>query len=933
MYIPAQYLFQHGARKFFTWFDHMSWYPLGRPVGSTIYPGMQFTAVWIKTYLLKSWSINDICCYIPAWFGSIATFVTALIAYECALPENSNLTIWSVLLHMFQGGELDVENAAHPPARHQKLAFGISTPALECALFTMAIMAIVPAHLMRSVGGGYDNESIAMTAMTLTFYFWVRSLRNDSSWWFGGLAGLAYFYMVATWGGYIFVLNMVGLHAGILVLMGRFSNKVYLSYTLFYVVGTILAIQIPVVGWAPLKSLEQLGPCAVFLGYQGLQLCEVIRKKNNMTRVQAFQLRAKVAAAGLGCIFLLAVIALPQGYFGPLSSRVRGLFVQHTKTGNPLVDSVAEHQAASNKAYFQYLHHICLLAPVGYLLTLAHLSDASSFLLAWGSVSYFFSSKMVRLILLMSPIGSVLGGIAAGRIISWSIRQFWDSASSLSSDTAKVEVPQTVPPAKDDTNKVVKKGAARTKSKKAAAATTPSDKTTSDPLSGLTAAISTAMVSPEGIMVKRCGAGLIFVLAYIMGTAFKNYSWRLSEDLSHPSIIMRARTRSGQTIKLDDYREAYWWLRDNTPEDSRIVAWWDYGYQITAIANRTTIADGNTWNHEHIALLGKCLTTDLIEGHEIARQLGDYLLLWGGGGGDDLAKSPHLARIANSVYRDHCPEHDPTCRSFGFIDRQGTPSPMMQRSLLYQLHGHGLKEGIYVNRNLFTEVFKSKYGKVRIYKIENVDLESKKWVADPANRKCDAPGSWFCPGQYPPGLSTILSRKKDFAQLEDFNRNESDEEYQRKYFEALSNPEAAAQHALQNEAYKNSQKQKLMDSSKFKNKEFAVGADGTAERIDKPAYVKPDQATIDRVYTDWKDTDVTTAMWSLISQNRVDEFKDWLVKEPATAYTRSKDGRGPMWWAYEARNQEVVKFLRSIGVPETDKDATGKTPADLLQVG
>ena len=26
-------------------YDHMSWYPLGRPVGSTIYPGMQLTAV------------------------------------------------------------------------------------------------------------------------------------------------------------------------------------------------------------------------------------------------------------------------------------------------------------------------------------------------------------------------------------------------------------------------------------------------------------------------------------------------------------------------------------------------------------------------------------------------------------------------------------------------------------------------------------------------------------------------------------------------------------------------------------------------------------------------------------------------------------------------------------------------------------------------
>ena len=33
------------------------------------------------------------------------------------------------------------------------------------------------------------------------------------------------------------------------------------------------------------------------------------------------------------------------------------------------------------------------------------------------------------------------------------------------------------------------------------------------------------------------------------------------------------------------------------------------------------------------------------------------------GGGDDLAKSPHLARIANSVYRHMCP-NIPTCRSF-----------------------------------------------------------------------------------------------------------------------------------------------------------------------------------------------------------------------------------------------------------------------------
>ena len=50
------------------------------------------------------------------------------------------------------------------------------------------------------------------------------------------------------------------------------------------------------------------------------------------------------------------------------------------------------------------------------------------------------------------------------------------------------------------------------------------------------------------------------------------------------------------------------------------------------------------------------------------------------------------------------------------------------------------------------EVYTSKYGKVRIYKVRNISKKSKAWVADPKNRLCDAPGSWYCPGQYPPDL-------------------------------------------------------------------------------------------------------------------------------------------------------------------------------------
>merc|ERR1712232_1478643 len=107
--------------------------------------------------------------------------------------------------------------------------------------------------------------------------------------------------------------------------------------------------------------------------------------------------------------------------------------------------------------------------------------------------------------------------------------------------------------------------------------------------------------------------------------------------MSTPDIIIKQPMQDGTVVMIDDYREAYWWLRDNTSEDARVMAWWDYGYQINGVANRTTIADGNAWNHEHIATLGRCLTNPEKKAHNIIRHLADYVLVWAGNQGDDLA--------------------------------------------------------------------------------------------------------------------------------------------------------------------------------------------------------------------------------------------------------------------------------------------------------
>ena len=46
-----------------------------------------------------------------------------------------------------------------------------------------------------------------------------------------------------------------------------------------------------------------------------------------------------------------------------------------------------------------------------------------------------------------------------------------------------------------------------------------------------------------------------------------------SEAYSSPSIVLAARSGDGGKIIFDDFREAYYWLRHNTPEDAKVMSW------------------------------------------------------------------------------------------------------------------------------------------------------------------------------------------------------------------------------------------------------------------------------------------------------------------------------------------------------------------------
>lgn len=78
------------------------------------------------------------------------------------------------------------------------------------------------------------------------------------------MTALSYFYMVSAWGGYVFIINLIPLHVFVLLLMGRYSPRLFTSYTTFYILGLLFSMQIPFVGFQPIRTSEHMASAGVF---------------------------------------------------------------------------------------------------------------------------------------------------------------------------------------------------------------------------------------------------------------------------------------------------------------------------------------------------------------------------------------------------------------------------------------------------------------------------------------------------------------------------------------------------------------------------------------------------------------------------------------------------------------------------------------------
>ncbi|KAA3674375.1 dolichyl-diphosphooligosaccharide---protein glycosyltransferase [Paragonimus westermani] len=623
-YRATKQMVESNFGSFYNWFDSTAWYPLGRIVGGTVYPGLMITSGFIHfiSHLLNiPIHIREVCVFLAPFFSGMTAVATYFFTKE----------IWN----------------------------------RGAGLFAACFIAIAPGYISRSAAGSYDNEGIAIFALMFTYYLWIKSIKSGSVFWSTGCA-LAYFYMVSAWGGYVFIINLIPLHVFVLLLMNRYSPNIYVAYTTFFILGLLMSMQVPFVGFQPLRTSEHMASIGVFALLQAVAFFKYLQNHISSSKLRHLYTFGAVGFAGI--VFLVVVGLTYAGIVAPWSGRFYSLWdTNYAKIHIPIISSVSEHQPTSWCSFFFDMHVLITAFPAGVWLCFKNLNNERVFVVLYGIFASYFAGVMVRLILTLTPIVCVFAAISFSRMFEVFMDDKEIGSNSSNSSLPHIKASQTDKRLYDKPSKTVKQdGVEVTQATGQQNTQTPNQ--------------------TNGSNYRLLASIMVIFMLYLFAS---HCVWVSSYAYSSPSIVLASYGGDGSRHILDDFREAYFWLWQNTKSDARVMSWWDYGYQIAGMANRTTLVDNNTWNNSHIALVGKAMASNESEAYKTIQSLDvDYVLVIFGGyigySGDDINKFLWMVRIGGGEHPTEIQERDFLTKNGEYrVDKAA--SPTMLNCLMYKL--------------------------------------------------------------------------------------------------------------------------------------------------------------------------------------------------------------------------------------------------------
>lgn len=471
-------------------------------------------------------------------------------------------------------------------------------------LFSSLFFAVSVPIIIRGNLGWLKSEPLGLFFGLLGTYLFLSAIKSDNKKHalmklVGG--GIILAFGLASWGGIQFFIIPLGLF--FLALPFVRKDHRFLIWAIPVFTFTLLITTL---------SFERPGANFVF-GMGGFTLigssafliaCIIIQKISKEEKKLRNVLYFLGGTIISGIVLIFANASSP--FIGLPSFRYLNAIYPFLTTTNPLVDSVAEHATTTTAQSFFFLSIFMIFGGIGVWLILRNKTNQDT-------SSLKIENDMIIFTLLIGLIGVYVSSAFVRLEVFASISVIILSSIGLAILTNKFF---------NSSNQSQKK-----------------------------------LFKPTRTITKISFVAIIVVLFMLPTILPANGNWINSAKA--PLTILNGGTSFG--IATNDWLDALEWIKTNTPKDAVIASWWDYGYWISTMGERKSLADNSTMDSKRIQNIAKMLLSEPDQAWKMLQEMdADYVLIFISlqkivtepqdlyilGGGGDESKKQWFMRIA-----------------------------------------------------------------------------------------------------------------------------------------------------------------------------------------------------------------------------------------------------------------------------------------------